>query len=153
MPRTISALMAVCVIAVAAPAFAQQGKKDTPSGGPMVFVGYSTDIITGLEGIVGLTQACHGDFGTTARVCTTKEFILSSDIEAPATISWILAEYYDASGGVDYSGKSGGIGDLSCDSWGGNSRQSALVVQPTGRINKRGPCDDARSVTCCAPAQ
>ena len=76
---------------------AGNGNGDGPVG-PLVFVGYSTDIITGLEGIVGLTQACHGDFGTTSRVCTTKEFILSSDIEAPATAAWINPEYIDGAG-------------------------------------------------------
>jgi hypothetical protein len=152
--------MAICVIAVAAPAFAQQGKKDTSSGGPMVFVGYSMDTVAGDAGIVGLTQACHGDFGTTARVCMAKEFILSSDIEPPATAAWLNLD-------VDvisyYQTNAGSLNQLTCDWWSSTSadfgNHRALAVLPNGQVSDAGStnanqrsCDIARPVTCCGPA-
>ena len=176
MPRTISALMAICVIAVAAPAFAQNTKQTLDDhenritnlegdvqdldgrvtalegngngqGGPLVFVGYSMETVTGHEGIVGLTQACHGDFGTTSRVCTSKEFILSSDIEAPASDAWVNPYFIENE--IDFSGQDGPPNG-SCNSWGAGGNLG-LAIRSNGAF-VQATCDNSRSVTCCAPA-
>ena len=132
----------------------------TSSGGSMVFVGYSTDIVAGDAGIVGLTQACHGDFGTTARICTPKEFILSSDIAAPLTAAWLNLDLDFIS---HYLTDAGNLNQLTCAFWSSASADSGsfrgLAVLPNGQVSGPGSvasnqrsCDVARPVTCCAPA-
>ena len=72
-------------------------------GGPLVFEGYSSTTVLGDVGVTGLTDECSGS----ARVCTTKEFMLSTDIAAPPGVgAWILPEIVAAVGTlcVDFFG-------------------------------------------------
>ena len=158
MPKTISALAAICVIAVAAPAFAQQGKKDTSSGGLMVFVGYSTEEVLGDAGVTGLTRACGSDFGEQARVCTTEEFMLSTDTDEPGVNhAWILPVFFGSEGAniVDYSGAAAGHKQMSCEGWTSDATTGIVVTTGGGIIAQGGitECNVLRQVTCCAPAQ
>ena len=59
-------------------------------GGPFVFENFSAAVVDGGDGVTGLTDACNP-----ARVCTTKEFMLSTDIAAPGADAWILSKIVD----------------------------------------------------------
>ena len=71
-------------------------------GGQFVFVRFSAATVLGDVGVSGLTGAC-----SPARVCTTKEFMLSTDTDDPGANAWILPEIVGVFSGeklVDFRG-------------------------------------------------
>ena len=122
-----------------------------------MFVGYSEDTVTGGEGIIGLNLPC-AEFGA-ARVCTTKEFMLSINTDEPAASAWILSEIVGVSGGApdvqpqctDFSGDSRDCDQATCNSWAGGLL--GLVVTDAGGGIETRQCNLPNPVTCCAPAQ
>ena len=182
MPKTFSALVAVCMIAVAAPAFAQSTKailadhenritalegdvlaldgrvtalegagngNGNGQGGPLVFVGFSTTTVLGDVGVDGLTGQCD----VSARVCMTKEFMLSTDTDEPVGDgAWLLPEIVAVTGTtcVEFSGRDvSGCTNLSCSGWAGSG--TGMSVNTAGAIVVAG-CATLRFVTCCGPA-
>ena len=119
-------------------------------GGPFVFVGFSESTVVGRVGVDGLTGQC----GVSARVCTTKEFMLSTDIDAPGGDgAWILPEIVAATGTscVDFSGREDTpCIHFSCSGWG--SGGEGMSVNSDGAL-VFADCDISRFVTCCGPAQ
>ena len=124
-------------------------------GGPFVFDGYSTATVLGDVGVTGLTDACNP-----ARVCTTKEFMLSTDIAAPGADAWILSKIVDvtsfegqATQCIDFSGVSRDCEKAACRGWtSAGSLEAGSVVTTAGGISS-GNCSVPHPVTCCAPAQ
>ena len=92
---------------------------------------------------------CQDDFGP-SRMCTSKEFWLSLNAEAPLLQSaWLHPEVV---AGVDFSGAQVfGQGQLSCFGW-ASTAAIGLVVTTSGKAAGE-TCLVAKRVTCCVPIQ
>jgi hypothetical protein len=124
---------------------AQDGS-NSQSAKAMSFVGFSDesqsalkDVTDGRWPISALHELCRDDFGPTARMCTTREFVQSPERRGSSTPSWIIPHLVMESGA--------GSDQLYC----GEASGAGLVVLTNGRLHE-GLCDVARPVTCCAPA-
>ncbi len=138
---------------------------------PYRFVGFSdpTNLLVGGPGLPALYDACQDSvtgFGPEARMCSTREFILSTNVDFPtATHAWIRPTIVGSGGGLmlDISGHSENTVpnsiDFTCRGWTKIFAGSGLVVrgmgvgtQSPGGISLSG-CEQLGQVTCCAPLQ
>ena len=126
------------------------------------FVGFSTIVVAGDVGIIGLYDACQIDFrSATARACFSDEAIRDPDVFAEASFAdgegaWLMPVVTGASPAMDVSG----VGDdsrfdLSCAYWrggvvtglaiSGHQVDGGELVQTIQLLS----CGKARPVTCC----
>lgn len=124
---------------------------------PYRFVGFSTGQINGTGGYNSRYALCQMDYGSYARMCTSKEYILSSKVSsAPSYRAWlnpeIVAAAPNAEGltiSVDYSGQIAIPSAHSCEQWYRNDAGiSGLTITENGAI-RLSPCNEARAVACC----
>jgi hypothetical protein len=111
------------------------------------FLGFSSGTINGGQGMLQMHGVCQLEFGSSARLCTSKEFWLSPNATAPATVSAWLHPIPFSSGGSDFSGGT----PESCNGWrDGTSNLNGLVVNTAGKpdISR---CDLQSCVACCVP--
>jgi len=132
---------------------ALEGNGNGPNGS-FVFVGYSATTFPGGDGIPGLNEQCS-EFGPSARVCTTSEFVLSSGTVPPGGVgAWIFPVIVGINSNdfcVDSSGLTRRCGELTCGGWADASRLGIYVTVVGGLGSES--CSIPRSVTCCTPAQ
>jgi hypothetical protein len=109
------------------------------------FVGFSTGSINGGQGMLQMHAVCQVDYGSSARMCTSKEFWLSPNATAPTTNpAWL---HPSTSDGNDFSAPGG-----SCVAWtDGTSNAVGLVVGTSGKPEFSHRCDFQGLVTCCVP--
>jgi hypothetical protein len=125
------------------------------------FIGFTNDAtnaladtIDGGQGMLAMHALCQDDFGPDARLCTSEEFWLSPNAEAPTVNSWLHS--VGPGGTSDFMASS--ITRKSCQGWATSSDQgTGMVVKPDGKPEfsslLHAGCDVARPVTCCAPLQ
>ena len=132
------------------------------------FAGFSTDTTPGnaLGGLGGMHAICRAEFGDTARMCTTKEVLLSSNIPVrfeEGENGWVqpvmVAAFFNSSTNypqyIDFSGAMV-EGDytpttaFSCRLWITSDAFGLMFIPPDG-IHPT-DCRNRRSVTCCTPA-
>ena len=145
MKRLMVVFAAVLFLAWSGDVSAQQPSGNAPPTDTFRFVGFTDeaknalpDSISGQRRIAALHGPCRDDFGPKARMCTTREFILSPGKRGPSTPSWIIPNLI--LGGKDSSDR------LYC----GEVSGTGLVVLPAGKVHE-GYCNVSRPVTCCAP--
>ncbi len=100
MRALFSALAVGLLVLGSGSAMAQQSQGEPPfppGAGVDQFVGFTddvptaTDTINGGQGMLAMHALCHDDFGPDARMCTSKEFWLSPNAEAPGASAWMHA--------------------------------------------------------------
>jgi len=108
------------------------------------FVGFSTGTINGGQGMLQMHALCQVDYGSTARMSTSKEFWLSPNATAPTTApAWL---HPSDPTNHDFSSP-----NASCTGWtNGTSDQNGLVVDTAGKPGLS-RCDFQRPVACAAP--
>ena len=94
------------------------------------------------QGMILMHALCQDDFGPNSRMCTSEEFWLSPNAEAPAAqSSWFLTD--GVTGGNQHT----------CNAWTSTTDGIfGLVVTTDGKTGKGG-CDVAHPVTCCRQIQ
>ncbi len=122
-----------------------------------VFKGFSSTKATGQEGIGRFNQLCAEEVSSTSRLCNTKE-VFESVNPFPAPLAepiWIHPTIVTTTSGSDYSGVTEVNGitiqQKTCSGW-SSLGGTGLVFQLQGNVDKL-PCDIARPVACCGPAQ
>jgi|WetSurMetagenome_2_1015567.scaffolds.fasta_scaffold97891_2 hypothetical protein len=128
------------------------------------FIGYTSAKTTGnAGGIGGMNAFCQAEFGATARICDSYEF-LHSPFPVPTSTTttpeaWVETHFISAvwNGAavvlVDYSGFSS-PSSLNCSNWITNSGDGlcASFLSPPGGTFAKCSCPDANiPVACCAP--
>jgi hypothetical protein len=132
------------------------------------FAGFSTDTTPGNAsgGLGGMHAMCRDDFGNTARMCTTKEVLLSSNIPDSYTAGengWVqpiivaalfnsstnYPQYIDFSGAI-VEGAFTPTSAFSCQQW-QTSAGFGLWFHPPSGIHRE-TCQNRRRVSCCTPA-
>jgi len=101
-------------------------------GGPLVFDSFSAAMVLGNVGVTGLTDACGA-----ARVCTTKEFMLSLNIDMPVGAAWILPTMVAGTSTqcVEFSGLQASCSLFSCSGWTNiGTASTGMVVTGAGGI-------------------
>ena len=111
------------------------------------FVGFSTGTINGGQGMLEMHALCQADFGSSARLCTSKEFFLSPTATAPTTDSWCHPSPGGQFGQYDFTGMFLSADGSTCDGW-GNTSGSGFLIRSVGRPGT-GACSVARPVACC----
>ena len=125
------------------------------------FVGFSTDMVTGITGFAGMAAACTAKFGFGARIATTMEvmeipiFVDGAIAEAwvqpvltHAFFNGIEIERLDASGWST----SGTRATVNCRGWATDSAGFAgLTVTGDALAIELQTCDTALPVACAAP--
>lgn len=165
MKRMVFPIVAMLGIA---PAMAQQGPPFSANGEPVYrFEGYSSSMVQGDAGFVGLHSACQADFGPEARACFSEEFVRSTNIVAPlGDGAWVMPVIVAAAGdgvfeggqgervwGYDFAGIRVRASRMSCGGWSINSTsqfQRGLHVTSNGAV-RPASCDSTLRVTCCTP--
>ncbi len=122
------------------------------------FVGFTddatnalADTIDGGQGMLAMHALCQDDFGENARMCTSEEFWLSRNAEAPSTdAAWVHVPF-----GQSLSDFSGVPTNDNCFGW---SRTPAWgsTIRPNGQLGVAEvdiQCVTARPVTCCTLIQ
>ncbi len=121
-------------------------------GSVSVFVGFTDDAtnalpdtIDGLQGMLAMHALCQDDFGPNARMCTSEEFWLSPNAEAPLADAWFhsASQYLN----IDFTGF--GNANANCGGWIGPFNGLGYVVTTDGKVG-RPQCGTLRPVTCCA---
>ncbi len=117
------------------------------------FIGFTDPgTIDGGQGMLDMHALCQDDFGPDARMCTSEEFWLSPNAEAPTADAWLHLTY--VGGGADFSGIDAAASTLSCSAWTiASSGNRGLVVTTAGKSAPILGCNTPRPVTCCAPIQ
>jgi len=102
--------------------------------------------------MIDMHALCQDDFGPDTRMCTSEEFWLSPNAEAPAADAWLHFTYLGTN--TDFSGLEGAASTLTCGGWKSPSaNQRGLVVTTAGKADLPMGCDMLRPVTCCEPIQ
>jgi len=103
--------------------------------------------------MIAMHALCQDDFGPDVRMCTSEEFWLSPNAEAPAADAWLHPTLVPGLG--DFSAGGGGEAQfMSCNGWRSAFDSSrGLVVTTAGKPDILLGCDMLRPVTCCAPIQ
>jgi len=176
--KKIAVLMVLLVIVVfAMPAYADPKPKDvnvvnTPlpvTSGEYRFVGYSTDTTDGRPGggIAGMHAICQESYGSTARMCTTKDYMLSPTATPPTSFAlraWIqpliqgiviegdVLLTLDWSGAYKYNSwpRTDAPASANCMGWAWDSEErTGMVLTNEGVPSWFGLCSDELRVTCC----
>ncbi len=92
-------ILACAAVLAAATTGALAAPKEPPKGSVYVFVGFTDDApgalpdtIDGGQGMLAMHALCQDDFGAGSRMCTSKEFWLSPNAEAPTVNSWLHSQ-------------------------------------------------------------
>jgi hypothetical protein len=111
------------------------------------FAGFTIATTDGGPGILAMHDLCRAEFGPEARMCESKEFILSPNAMAPTAFrAWLHPTLVDDQ--RDYAGFTG----RSCGGWNTvDPNTGGLTINKFGRLEDR-PCQSVLPVTCCAPA-
>ena len=112
--------------------------------------------IAGDQGMILMHALCQDDFGLDSRMCTSEEFWLSPNAEAPAAPAAGAADawLHIQSLTVDFAGLAQNPpadGSINCRGW-TNLDTVTVVVTTDGKPNLA-TCNVTRPVTCCAPIQ
>jgi len=124
------------------------------------FIGFTDTLpntIDGGQGMIAMHELCQDDFGPNSRMCTSEEFWLSPNAEAPAADAWLHPVFLEERS-LDFSGVEQANSTLSCAGWTSiGDATPGLVVTTAGKSAVRSTfgfsCNVARPVTCCAPIQ
>ncbi len=123
------------------------------------FVGFTDEAFNGLDdtinggqGMIAMHAFCQDDFGPDARMCTSKEFWLSPNAEAPSADAWLHTKPFQttAFSPTDFTGFANPIEN--CRGWTITAAGAAAIVTTDGKPAIEG-CNLARPVTCCEPIQ
>ena len=121
------------------------------------FIGFTdtddvTHTINGGQGMLAMHELCQDDFGLDARMCTSKEFWLSPNAEAPGADAWLHTKPFQttAFSPTDFTGFANPIEN--CRGWTITAAGAAAIVTTDGKPAIEG-CNLARPVTCCEPIQ
>jgi hypothetical protein len=124
------------------------------------FVGVTTATIDGTHGWWQMNQLCVGQFGASARMCTTKEIMTTPVSEwpdlNPYNAAWVHPHLVSSAGHTDFSGISASSGgDFSCNGWGTTGTTGMFLVGGGGQYNGAfaapADCSVEHHVTCCLP--
>ena len=127
------------------------GGGGAPTSDTYVFAGYSTAVVKGDVGFHGMHGACQSDFGPNARICTTKEALLSPNFTPPGSdetdYGWVQPLPY-------YNNKEQMVPGLAItiENCGGFTLQSrpGVTIVYTGGLAMRS-CSEEHTVSCCVP--
>ena len=121
------------------------------------FAGYSSATTTGLSSGIGGMHALCKAYGPDARMCTTKELMLSSNVPfgcESCPMAWVQPTIVTTSGAVhyDYSGSPFSVQFGTCYQWTNEtSGVKGMVFKPdSGGVLILGRNNDY-AVTCCTP--
>lgn len=122
------------------------------------YVGWSSSLHYGDEGILSYTRACQATFGLDARMCNTIEVMETVDTPILSTVyfGWVRPVLI-GNGFTDASGISASTDNLTCNGWTARSYGPGeflygMIVDSNGRF-KNLFCDTPRRIACCSPVQ
>lgn len=142
------------------PQCSSDGGGGTPTSDTYVFAGYSTDLVNGAVGLHGMNGACQdvAEFGDSARIATTKEYLESPNAAPPSSFAWIRPIPQVLGDGLSLSYIDSVMGlsltswpNLHCSWWTQSiSSNSGYAINPAGGA-VLATCNFPRPVACSAP--
>ena len=150
-------LASALLLAVAASAvFSAPKEKPAAVSDVFRFVGFTDDtadagldVIDGGQGMLAMHALCQDEFSLDARMCTSKEFWLSPNAEAPSFAdAWLHSDRQGSSN--DFTGI---VINFNCLGWSASGFSTGYGVTTAGKPAIGLSCAIDRPVTCCAPAQ
>jgi len=118
------------------------------------FTGFSKKKLIGSSGVAALHAGCQSDFGSAARMCTTKEIFKTPDLTTVTTgQGWshpvVVSEFLNLSNKRvmrDFSGLSAITLSMSCDGWSKNTSGILYSAREGFQVTN---CSVAQRISCC----
>jgi len=135
-------------------AFAGKPGTDPTPSSEYKFVGYTVALTNGGATPFGMNSSCQAEFGSEARMATTKE-VLQSIIQPSlqATAAWAHPMIVSSEGGylIDFSGYQIHRTWVSCEGWTFSTIGSNGLSIGPGGVVIHSSCESMLQVSCSAP--